>query len=77
MGKPSPAIDAAFDQSCSAGCTVYTCSCTYALYGEQHWSSTALYEAPGNAWTVQFTTGGNVIRQKLNLGYVRAVRGAP
>jgi hypothetical protein len=42
----------AFDNNCSAGCSVTTCSCSAALAG--YWSSTTLASEPVVAWGVSF-----------------------
>ena len=50
-GTSSPAVDAVFNTSCAASCTVTTCSCTQSgLY----WSSTTYQFDPSHAWLVYF-----------------------
>jgi hypothetical protein len=45
-------VSPAFDNNCSAGCSVTTCSCSAALAG--YWSSTTLASEPVVAWGVSF-----------------------
>jgi hypothetical protein len=49
LGRVSPAIDPAFNTSCTPSCTVTTCSCTQSTY---YWSSTTYQDGPPNAWGV-------------------------
>ena len=61
-----------FNTSCSAGCTVLTCSCTQSSY---YWSATTYTPYPPNAWVVYFFNGYEFADGKYSNGYVRAVRG--
>jgi len=68
----SPCTYSEFNTSCSAGCTVLTCSCTQS----GNYSSTTTYTPnPLSAWFVGFYSGGEGATSKDNGGYVRAVRG--
>lgn len=74
-GAVNPAIDAVFNTSCAASCTVTTCSCTASDY---YWSSTTYKSIPSSAWTVLFFYGD--VDASRDLGKtsnfrVRAVRG--
>ena len=68
-----PAVDSAFFNRPSAGCTVLTCSAT-ATNGS-YWSSTTNVLNSTFAWAVEFFTGGVLIDHKVNPHFVRAVRG--
>jgi uncharacterized protein DUF1566 len=70
-GTFNPAVDAAFNTSCSSGCTVLTCSCTQSSF---YWSATTTAGNPGGAWLVNFVNGAVGTGSKANLLYVRAVR---
>jgi hypothetical protein len=50
----SPSVDAAFNTSCAASCTVLTCSCTQSSL---YWSSTTYRNGPDYAWDVFFYDG--------------------
>jgi hypothetical protein len=65
----NPAVDAAFNTSCAASCTVTTCSCTQS---NGYWSSTT---ATSFAWFVSFDDGVIHSSGKTSTLYVRAVRG--
>src|SRR5262249_42743008 len=71
LGRVNPAIDPAFNTSCSAGCTVTSCSCTQG----QYWSSTTYQANPSNAWLVAYYDGYPFPDSKSSLFNVRAVRG--
>ena len=71
-GNVGPAVSPAFNTSCSAGCTVTTCSCTEA---DGYWSSSTYQNLPLEAWLVYFTGGGVFVTDKTFNVYVRAVRG--
>jgi Protein of unknown function (DUF1566) len=79
-GTDSPAVAAAFNTSCSASCTVTTCSCTQS---EFYWSATTdvrpeLPITPGTAcaWGVLFDDGSvDGVPKTGNGRSVRAVRG--
>ncbi len=70
----SPAIAPAFNNNCTAGCTVLTCSCTQSNW---YWSSTNYAFAPEYSWAVHFPEGvvspGDY--KTGNSQYARAVRG--
>ena len=73
-----PAVDAAFDTNCMAGCSATgpgACSCTRPSY---YWSSTTYQSIPARAWVVSFAfgdLGGGAAGIKSTLGSsVRAVR---
>jgi hypothetical protein len=71
--RARPAVDPVFNDSCSPGCTVTTCSCTAASL---YWSSTSYAPFPNRAWYV-FLTDGYVsfgFKDSDDL-HVRAVRG--
>jgi len=68
----NPAVSAAFNTACTAGCDVTTCSCTTATF---YWSSTAYMNSPGNKWQVDFVGGYVNNGGNINLHSVRAVRG--
>ena len=73
LGNVFPAVPAVFNTSCTAGCTVTTCSCTRS---SNYWSSSTLRGGPGGAWGVDFYVGGGTFGVvKTNGYYVRAVRG--
>jgi hypothetical protein len=67
----NPAVYPAFNDSCTGGCTVTTCSCTRS---GGHWSSTTFEASPGNAWFVDFNFGYTYLDFKTFGYYVRAVR---
>jgi hypothetical protein len=71
---PGPSVPAAFNSSCSAGCTSTTCSCTSS---DLYWTSTTYLGSPDFAWYVYFVDGNILANQKTNGGYVRAVRTGP
>ena len=72
LGNAVPAVPAAFNTGCTAGCTVTTCSCTRSSY---YWSSSTNRSNPDAAWYVDFD-GGNAFNGGKTYGrYVRAVRG--
>lgn len=62
-GAANPAVDAAFNTACIAGCTVATCSCT----------SVAQYQSSTQIWSVDFQDG--TVRGFNGGGRIRAVRG--
>jgi hypothetical protein len=67
----SPAVSPAFNTSCTAGCTVLTCSCS-ATPMSSYWSSSSYAASPDLAWYVAF---GNGSMNALNKGLNNAVRG--
>lgn len=72
LGIAGPAIDAAFDNGCVAGCAITSCSCTGSV---DYWSSTTDYGGPLGAWVVDFEFG-DLHRVLKSSGHgVRAVRG--
>jgi hypothetical protein len=75
-----PTVDAAFNTSCSPGCTVTTCSCTQSILDGFYWSATTTAGSPPYAWFVFFVSGGvgDAVKtvpsaRPVNF-YVRAVR---
>jgi Protein of unknown function (DUF1566) len=72
LGNVNPAVPAVFNTSCTAGCTVTTCSCTRSSY---YWSSSTNRSIPVYAWSVHFYYGFGTDDSKTNGDYVRAVRG--
>jgi hypothetical protein len=66
------AVDPIFNASCTAGCTVLTCSCTQS---DKYWSSTTIQGVPTLAWAVVFNYGDVTGGTKSFNDYVRAVRG--
>jgi hypothetical protein len=71
-GRYYPAVDPAFNSSCTAGCTELTCSCTASFY---YWSSTTYAGYPSYAWSVNFNDGSVNGYNEFNNFSVRAVRG--
>lgn len=71
-GTFSPAVDAVFNTSCAARCTVSTCSCTQS---GGYWSSTSYQHSFDIAWGVHFVDGLVYSVTKSDGYYVRAVRG--
>jgi Protein of unknown function (DUF1566)/Dockerin type I domain len=67
-----PSVSPAFDNNCSSGCHVTTCSCTF---NGDVWSSTSEVDGPSNAWFVDFQDGLVASGGKSSTGPVRAVRG--
>lgn len=67
-----PPIPPAFNESCVAGCTIATCSCTR-IFG--YWSSTTFDLYPDQAWIVYLTVGYTAPVAKAAGDHVRAVRG--
>ena len=66
-----PAVSAAFNTGCVAGCTAATCACTAA---EVYWSSSGYALSSSGAWGVSFFDGGLAGWDK-DLGFrARAVR---
>jgi hypothetical protein len=72
FGRSNPAVDPAFHNNESAGCTVLTCSATLVA---NYWSSTTLAPNPADAWTVNFFIGFDDVFLKSATLPVRAVRG--
>jgi len=71
-GTTYPAVDAVFNTSCAATCTVTTCSCTSSYF---YWSSTTSQGTTTTAWAVYFVDGYVDSPSKTLSNYVRAVRG--
>ena len=71
-GRSTPAVDPAFNNNFSFGCTVFTCSQIFAL---PYWSSTTVATVDVDAWTVEFGAGHVVAALKTESHFVRAVRG--
>jgi len=69
-----PCAYAAFNTSCTAGCTVTTGSCTQS---SGYWSATTRGDKPDWAWLVYFDYGIEGGSGKTVDLYVRAVRGGP
>jgi len=74
LGNVNPAVPAVFNTSCTAGCTVTTCSCTRSSY---YWSSSTYPGNSGYAWGVGFFNGSVVYFSKTDSWFVRAVRTGP
>jgi cysteine-rich repeat protein len=70
---PGPTVAVAFNNACSASCTVTTCSCT--LSQVPFWSSSSNASTTSFAWSVWFLYGYSSDNNKTNLYPVRAVRG--
>jgi len=64
-------VSPAFDNHCSSGCNVTTCSCTFS--GDT-WTSTAEADSPSNLWFVDFQDGQVGAGLENGIGPVRAVR---
>jgi hypothetical protein len=71
LGNVDPAVPAVFNTSCTAGCTVTTCSCTRSSY---YWSSSTYQGNPGYAGPVDFSYGYVYYGYKTDGRFVRAVR---
>lgn len=71
MFFPSPMTYSAFNDSCTGGCTVTTCSCTF---GADYWSSSTHQYDPIEAWIVDFFWGEVRRVHKADDAFVRAVR---
>jgi hypothetical protein len=67
----NPALPAAFDEGCVAGCDVGHCSCP----GSFEWTSTSRAIDFSNAWAFWAAVGGLAFEPKSALHGVRAVRG--
>jgi len=71
-----PAVAAAFNTSCTASCTVTTCSCTQSNF---YWSATTGADRGDLAWVVGFDVGtvgrNGKTGTDFSLNYVRAMRG--
>jgi hypothetical protein len=69
----TPAVSTAFNQGCTLGCSVLTCSCTASAF---YWSSTTYAPAPTtDAWVVNFLIGSEARSAHGSVNSVRAVRG--
>ena len=71
-GRLNMAVNPAFNNNVSPGCTVLTCS---AISSVPYWSSTTVATIAGDAWTVEFGAGHVVAFLKSVSNAVRAVRG--
>ena len=69
---PSWATYVEFDNGCTPGCTVTTCSCTW---WTEYWSSSTSAAFPPYAWTLKIGDGLTSPQPKEYSQYVRAVRG--
>ena len=67
----NPAVSPAFNTSCTASCTVLTCSCTSGYY----WSSTSQASNSTDAWFVDFGRYGDGFVGAFNTSNLIAVRG--
>jgi len=72
LGSYGPATFPAFDDACTPGCTVTTCSCTR---NGSYWTSTTMPDRTWYAWGVAFYDGGFDGNDKAWTSHVRAVRG--
>jgi len=71
----NPAVNTAFDTSCSAPCALTACSCTQSTNPlTRYWSSTGTSSGGGNAWYVGFYDGDLGSDGTAASNYVRAVR---
>src|SRR5216117_3699939 len=68
-----PTVAPAFDNHCSSGCDVTSCSCTFS--GDT-WTSTSEADSPSNTWFVDFQDGQVGAGLEHGTGPVRAVRDA-
>jgi hypothetical protein len=68
----NPAVSAVFNNGCTPGCTVTSCSCTQSY---DHWSSSSSAASPYFAGSVYFYDGTSINAYKTTNHYVRAVRG--
>ena len=68
----TPCVDTRFNNSCTPGCTVMTCSCTWDFH---YWSSTTGDVYSDYAWEVLFRDGFVAALPKRSNYCVRAVRG--
>jgi uncharacterized protein DUF1566 len=69
----NPAVSAAFNNNCNAGCTVATCSCISAF--PFYWSSSTYASDANSAWFVYFYAGAVSPDVKTIAWFARAVRG--
>ena len=68
----NPAVSAVFNNGCTPGCTVTSCSCTQS---DGYRSSSSFESNPSYSWGVVFNVGDSYYIPKANNFYVRAVRG--
>jgi hypothetical protein len=73
LENTDPAVSPAFNNNCTPGCTVLTCSCR-GLSHSYRLSSTCA-SGPYTAWFVGFSSGGVGIVTKTEFYHVQAVRG--
>jgi hypothetical protein len=71
--KIVPTVSPAFDNRCSSGCSVTTCSCTFS--GDT-WTSTSEADSASNGWFVDFQDGQVAAGLENGIGPARAVRDA-
>lgn len=72
LGATFPSVFAAFNTSCSASCTVLTCSCTQS---NTYWSSSTYAFGATAAWSASFLSSNVAPAGKTSNAFVRAVRG--
>lgn len=65
----------AFNNNCTAPCTVLTCSCTQSTQAKGYWSSSSFAYDPQWPWLVFFNWGYSGFYTAAGSEYVRAVRG--
>lgn len=73
MATTSPAVHAAFNDDCTGGCSIQTCSCT--TNSNHYTSTTDASTANADVWTVRFDKGIVSAVNKGNHNFARAVRG--
>jgi hypothetical protein len=72
LENDAPAVSQAFNNNCSAPCTVLACSCTSPT---PLWSSSSYAPFLEEAWVVDLGDGSVLRGEKTNRFMVRAVRG--
>jgi Protein of unknown function (DUF1566) len=75
-GAVNPAVHAAFNTGCVAGCTVMTCNCTRSGDFDPYWSSTTSHTDPLFALEISFNEGriSRTTKVVAAVDFVRAVR---
>ena len=71
LNATGTSVPSAFNTGCTAGCTIFSCSCTQA---EAYWTSSTYQNNPQLAWFVYFVGGSVNAAYKTENIYVRAVR---